>query len=136
AKADATYTATYEATAISKHVTGISLDKPSLSIREGMTAKISATVSPSDATDSSIVWTSSDESVAKVDQNGNVTAVKEGSATITAKTNDGGYTASCAVTVGSGSETQDNQWTMIIGAVVAVIVVGAIAGVLLLRKKP
>ncbi|MBR2093616.1 MAG: Ig domain-containing protein, partial [Candidatus Methanomethylophilaceae archaeon] len=136
AKADATYTATYEATAISKHVTGISLDKPSLSIREGMTAKISATVSPSDATDSSIVWTSSDESVAKVDQNGNVTAVKEGSATITAKTNDGGYTASCAVTVGSGSETQDNQWTMIIGAVVAVVIIGAIAGILLLRKKP
>ncbi len=136
AKADATYTATYEATAISKHVTGISLDKPSLSISKGMTAKISATVSPSDATNSSIVWTSSDESVAKVDQNGNVTAVKEGSATITAKTNDGGYTASCAVTVESGSETQDNQWTMIIGAVVAVIVVGAIAGVLLLRKKP
>ncbi|MBR3409267.1 MAG: Ig domain-containing protein, partial [Candidatus Methanomethylophilaceae archaeon] len=112
------------------------LDKPSLSIREGMTAKISATVSPSDATDSSIVWTSSDETIAKVDQNGNVTAVKEGSATITAKTNDGGYNASCAVTVESGSETQDNQWTMIIGAVVAVIVVGAIAGVLLLRKKP
>ncbi len=136
AKADATYTATYKATAISKHVTGISLDKSTLSISEGMTSKISATVSPSDATDSSVVWTSSDESIVKVDQNGNVTAVKEGSATITAKTNDGGYTASCAVTVGSGSETQDNQWILIVGAIAAVVIVGAIAGVFLLRKKP
>ena len=52
---------------------------------------------PENATDKTVNWSSSDPSVASVDAGGKVTAVKEGSATITAKS--GGKTATCAVTV-------------------------------------
>lgn len=79
-------------------VTGVSLDQTSLSIIEGKTGTLTATVAPSDATDKSLTWTSSNESIATV-SNGVVTAVKEGTATITVTTTDGSYTASCAVTV-------------------------------------
>ena len=87
-------------------VTSITLDKTSLSLALGETAQLTATVKPDDATDKNVTWTSSDESVAKVD-NGRVTAVKAGKVTITAKC--GGETAECAVmvTVPTGSVTLD-----------------------------
>ena len=66
---------------------------------EGDEASIAATVAPEEATDKTVKWTSSDETVATVDAEGKVTAVKAGTATITATTNDGGKTATCAVTV-------------------------------------
>ena len=74
----------------------VTLDKTSLSLAVGETAQLTATVKPDDATDKNVAWTSSDESVAKVD-NGKVTAVKAGKATITAKCC--GKTAECVVTV-------------------------------------
>ena len=74
----------------------VTLDKTSLSLAVGETAQLMATVKPDDATDKNVAWTSSDESVAKVD-NGKVTAVKAGKATITAKCC--GKTAECVVTV-------------------------------------
>ena len=79
-------------------VTGVSLDKDSLSLEEGETAALTATVSPADATNKELTWTSSDESVATV-SGGTVTAVKAGTAVITVTTTDGGFTAACAVTV-------------------------------------
>ena len=84
----------------------VTLDKTSLSLAVGETAQLTATVKPDNATDKSVIWTSSDESVAKVD-NGRVTAVKAGNATITAKCGD--KTAECAVTVTvpTGSVTLD-----------------------------
>lgn len=63
------------------------------------TTKLTADVLPFGADEQGITWSSSDESVATVDENGNVTAVKKGTATITATSMDGGFTASCAVTV-------------------------------------
>ena len=80
-------------------VTGISLNKTSLSLTEGASEKLLATVSPSNATNKSVTWSSSDDSVATVDASGNVTAVKAGDATITVRTTDGGKTASCSVNV-------------------------------------
>ena len=77
-------------------VTGVSLNKTSASISVGGTDTLVATVSPANATDPSVTWTSSDTSVATV-ANGVVTAVAAGSATITASA--GGETASCTVTV-------------------------------------
>ena len=74
----------------------VTLDKTSLSLAVGETAQLTATVKPDDATDKNVAWTSSDASVAKVD-NGKVTAVKSGKATITARCGD--KTAECAVTV-------------------------------------
>ena len=136
AKSDATYTARYEAVAVDKHVTGVELDRTSVSMSIGDTVRLAAAVKPSDASDRSVVWTSSDVSVAKVDQDGNVTAVANGTAKITAKTVDGGYTADCAVTVGSGSgSASDDQMLWILGGLAGVIVVGAGAAVLMHRRK-
>lgn len=77
-------------------VTGVSLDKESLTLNKGETAKLQAAVTPQDADEQSIKWSSSDETVASVD-NGNVIAKGKGTAVITASVN--GKSASCNVTV-------------------------------------
>ena len=87
------------------HVKSVSLDKTSVSINKGKKLTLTATVLPEDATNKSVEWSSSDAKVAKVDKKGVVTGVKEGSAVITVTTKDGGYTASCEVTINaSGNE--------------------------------
>ena len=80
-------------------VTGVSLNKTSLSLTVGESQSLSATVSPSNASDKSVSWKSSDTSVATGDGSGNVKAVKAGTATITVTTKDGSKTATCKVTV-------------------------------------
>ena len=80
-------------------VTEVGLNKTSTTLVEGETETLVATVMPENATDKSVVWESSNESAATVSQEGLVTAVGEGKATITVKTNDGGFSASCEVTV-------------------------------------
>lgn len=77
-------------------VTGITLDKTTAKLTEGETVTLVATVAPDNATDKTVTWTTSDASVATV-TNGVVTAVKAGTATITAKAGD--KSAICAVTV-------------------------------------
>ena len=78
-------------------VTGITLDKTSIKFTEKKeTAILTATIAPADASETRILWKSSDESVAKV-SNGVVEAVNYGVATITASTYAGGFSASCAV---------------------------------------
>ncbi len=80
------------------HVTGVSLNKNATTIAAGGSETLSATVSPSNATNKNITWTSSNASVATV-SNGTVTGVATGEATITATSVDGGKTATCVVTV-------------------------------------
>ena len=79
-------------------VTGVKLNKSSKSLTIGDTFTLTATVKPDNATDKSVTWSSSNTSVATVDENGVVTAVSEGTATITA-TASNGVEASCTVTV-------------------------------------
>lgn len=79
-------------------VTGITLPE-TLSLTVGDTRTVTATVAPADATDKSITWTSSDSSVVSVDAQGKLTALKAGTATITATTADGGFSDTCTVTV-------------------------------------
>jgi len=78
-------------------VSSVSLDKTSLSLTEGESATLAATVKPDNATNKTVTWSSSNASVASVDASGKVTAVAEGTATITAKAGD--KTATCTVTV-------------------------------------
>ncbi|MBR0533774.1 MAG: Ig-like domain-containing protein [Bacteroidales bacterium] len=98
--ADGNKTATCEVTVTAKTiaVTGVSLDKNTLSLVEGASETLSATVAPENATNKAVSWKSSDETVATV-ADGKVTAVKAGKATITVTTADGGKTADCEVTV-------------------------------------
>ncbi len=76
----------------------VTLDKTSVILTEGENAKLTAEVLPKNASNRSVVWSSSDKSVAEVSQNGTVSAKKAGNATVTAKTSNG-ITASCEITV-------------------------------------
>lgn len=80
-------------------VTGVKLDITSKSIAVGESFVLKATVSPSNATMQSVSWSSSDETVATVDADGIVTALKVGSCKITVATDDGNKTATCDVNV-------------------------------------
>lgn len=80
-------------------VSGVTVEPSTLSLEEGATSQISAKVSPTDATNSSVTYSSSDETIATVDNTGLVTAVKAGNADIVATTADGGKTATCKLTV-------------------------------------
>ena len=81
-------------------VTGVKLNKTSAELtKKGATVSLTATVSPNDAADKNVTWTSSNTKVATVNSKGVVTAVANGTATITVKTADGGKTAACKVTV-------------------------------------
>ena len=82
-------------------VTGVSLNTDSLTLVEGGTATLAATITPSNATNQNVTWSSDNESVATVDQNGRVTAVAQGGATITAAVD--GKSAECYVTVNAAA---------------------------------
>lgn len=80
------------------HVTGVTLDKATASIEAGETTTLTETVAPSNATDKSVSWSTSNSAVATV-SGGVVTGVSAGTARITVTTTDGSYTAYCDVTV-------------------------------------
>lgn len=79
-------------------VTGIALNKTTLVLQEGESSTLAATVSPQEASNKNVIWASSDPLVATVD-NGVVSALKEGTATISATTEDGGHRQNATVTV-------------------------------------
>ena len=80
------------------HVTSISLNKSSLRLQAGANATLVASISPVNADNKQVIWSSSDTGIATV-ENGVVTGVKPGVVKITAQSVDGGYTAVCEVTV-------------------------------------
>ena len=80
-------------------VTGVTLTPQTASVYTTKTLKLSATVSPANATNKQLVWTSDKPTVASVSSAGVVTGVGSGSAIITVKTVDGGYHASCVISV-------------------------------------
>ncbi|WEK53580.1 MAG: glycosyl hydrolase 53 family protein [Candidatus Cohnella colombiensis] len=96
---NASILATSMITVVPVQVSGIALDKSSLNVMIGTSKPLTAIVSPDDAYDKSVQWTSSDTSIVTVDSSGYVTGVQLGTATITAQTTDGGYIASASVTV-------------------------------------
>ena len=96
---DGDKTATCEVTVTTiVHVTGVSLNHASLDLHPGEQGNLTATVSPSNASNKNVTWSTNASSVATVN-NGTVTAVSAGTATITVTTVDGSKTATCTVTV-------------------------------------
>lgn len=87
-------------------VTGVALDNSEITIEVGKTKQLVATLEPSNATMNGLQWKSSDTSIASVDEKGEVTAIAEGEAGITVTTSDGGFTASCKVSVIPQDETE------------------------------
>lgn len=88
-------------------VTGITLESTSQTLAVNETLALKATVAPADATDKGISWSSSAPDIVSVDTKGNVKALKAGTATITATTNDGGFTATCKITVSVPTGIED-----------------------------
>ena len=92
------------------NVTGVTVSPSTATISVNETKQLTATISPNDASNKSVTWSTSDNTVATVSNLGIVTGKKAGSATITATTTDGGFTATCSVTVnessGGGSGSQ------------------------------
>lgn len=82
---------------VESKVTGISLNQTEVKVMRGETVTLQANVEPADANNKNVIWTSSDESVAAVDENGVVTTHAIGIATITANAEEGGYQATCTI---------------------------------------
>ena len=97
---------------LSVKVTAITLNKTATTISAGQTETLSvSSVTPDDATDQTVTWSSDNEAVATVDADGKVTAVALGTANITATANDGsGVTATCAVTVSKVVTINQSDW--------------------------
>ena len=122
---DGGHTATCTVTVL-KRVTGVTLDKTSITIVKGGTAKLTATVTPYSAADKNVTWKSSDEKIATVDESGNVLGIGFGTTSVTVTTEDGGFTAACEVRVTLASPEitnavagEDNikvEWNSVSGA--------------------
>ena len=80
-------------------VTGVTLNQTELMLEVGDTATLIATVEPADATNKTVIWTSSNSAVATVNDNGLITAIIEGDVTIAVTTEDGKKTATCDLIV-------------------------------------
>jgi hypothetical protein len=98
-------TANYTITSAGILVTGVTVTPDTIALEAGANGSLTATVSPANATNKTVTWTSSAEAIATVNASGVVSAVAAGTATITAKTVDGGFTDSTTVTVTASSET-------------------------------
>ena len=102
ATSEGNYTATCTVNVDVAHPTGVSLNKSTISLQIGGNETLTATVAPSNASDKSVTWESSNTGVATVDANGKVVGIAAGEATITVKTVDGNKTTTCTVTVTAG----------------------------------
>ena len=93
-----------------KSVKSVAMDRTSITLKPSETVKLTTTVTPKNAANV-VVFTTSDKDVANVDQNGQVTAIKEGTAKITAATVDGNKKTVCVVTVSKGNNEKSSEAT-------------------------
>lgn len=93
-------------------VSGIDINTNAMSLKAGQVSSLIATPKPQEATIKDVFWESSNNSIAKVDKNGKVTAMAPGTATIKVTTVDGGFSASAKVTVtsDSGLISKNGEW--------------------------
>ena len=113
-------------------VTGVGLDRTSVEMGVGETVQLRATVSPDNATNKGLSWTSNNSSVVSVDSNGRITANGPGTAMITVTSADGNFTATCLVTV---EETSSGNGVIITIIVIAVLLLGAAGAYALYMQK-
>ncbi len=102
-------------------VTGVSVSQSSLNLQVGQNSTLNATIAPNNATNQSINWSSSNNNIATVSNNGVVMAIAAGSATITATSVDGGFTAVSNITVNTpntGGDCNDADYEESNGLVV------------------
>ncbi|WP_276379042.1 Ig-like domain-containing protein [Flavobacterium sp. H4147] len=97
--ADGNKTASSAITVAAIPVSSVAVSPTSASLYAGNTQQLTATISPANATNKNVIWSSSNTSVATVNSSGFVTAVSAGTATITATTQDGNKTSSATITV-------------------------------------
>ena len=114
-------------------VTGVTLNRTSASLSPGGTLQLVASVAPTNATNTGVAWTTSNGSVATVNGSGLVTAVANGSCTITVTTADGSRTATCALTVATvvsvtGVSVNQSAASLATGATVQLVATVAPAG--------
>ena len=92
-------------------VTGLTLSTNILLLPVAASAELTATVSPTNATDPSVIWRSDNPAVAEISANGTVTAIAAGTAALTATTLDGGLAATCTATVSGGG---GGSWSVLL----------------------
>ena len=95
---DGGYTASFTVV-VKRPVTGVQISNSQLSVEQGKSASLTATVIPSGASNTNISWSSSNTSIATIDSNGHISALSVGQCTITVTTEDGGYQDYCILTV-------------------------------------
>ena len=95
-------------------VTGVKLDTSSTNMYVGSSRNLTATVSPTNATNKNVTWATSNSSIVSVTQSGTVTANAIGTATITVTTEDGGYTATCTITVKEKTAGDLDDFTLLV----------------------
>jgi|GEM_PF-3027746 len=88
-------------------VTGVTLNTNSASVTLGDSITLSATITPDNASNTDVIWSSSDETIATVDTCGKVTAIATGTSVITVTTEESSYTATCQISV-----TPDYSWLL------------------------
>ncbi|MCI9137004.1 MAG: Ig domain-containing protein, partial [Lachnospiraceae bacterium] len=84
---------------VSNKVTGVTLNKKSVSVNKGKSVKLTASVAPANAANKAVTWSSDKKNIATVDKNGNVKGIKKGTANITVTTKEGNFKAVCKVSV-------------------------------------
>ena len=96
---DKLYTANFQYEIPVIHVTDITVSESSVNIDRGISYQLFANILPANATDKSVIWTTSNPNIVTVNQSGKITGINAGTAMITVTTNDGGYSSSCNVNI-------------------------------------
>ena len=123
AKASCKYTVTEAGNIV--YITKLTISSSTKKVKVGKTLQLKVTIEPSNATEG-VIWSSSDESIATVDQNGKVTGVKAGKVTITVSNQDGSIKDSIQITVVANSSGGGNPGT---GASISIVSILALLGI-------
>jgi len=126
-------------TPVPVHVTGVELDKSTITLAINKTYKLTATVSPSDAADKAVYWETNNPQVATVDDNGNVKAVSTGTATITVTTHDEHKSDYCVVHVSAEPsptpEPSGSDNTLLYVGIAAAAIIIALLAIFIMKSR-